>query len=74
MTNKNQRLLQQRLRAILLLGSLLLPALCGFPFLAFVASGALRWLAVGLWLVTGGVLVWLAVRALRTLRALDTYD
>ena len=74
MPNTNQRQLHQRLRAILILGSLLLPAFCGFPFLAFVAGGVLRWLAIGLWLVVGGVLVWLAVRALRTLRALDTYD
>ncbi len=74
MPNTDQRWLQQRLRAIVLLGSLLLPAFCGFPFLAFVASGALRWLAIGLWLVIGGVLAWLVVRALRTLRALDTYN
>ena len=72
--NNDQRLLQQRLRAILILGSLLLPAFCGFPFLVFVAGGGLRWLAIGLWVVISGVLVWLAVRALRTLRALDTYD
>ena len=72
--NSNQRQLQQRLRAILILGSLLLPAFCGFPVLAFVAGGALRWLAIGLWLIISGVLVWLAVRALRTLRALDEYN
>lgn len=74
MPNSDQRQLQQRLRAILTLGSLLLPAFCGFPFLAFVAVGVVRWLAIGSWLVIGGVLVWLALRALRTLRALDTYD
>jgi len=63
--------LQQRLRALLTLTFLLLPTFCGFPFLAFVASGAVRWIAVGLWLAVSGVLGWVVVRLLRAFRALN---
>jgi hypothetical protein len=63
--------LQRRLRALLIVGLLLAPTFCGFPFLAFIAHGWLRWLILVLWVVVGALLGLLVARALRTLEALS---
>jgi uncharacterized membrane protein len=68
--NQRQRL-QLRLRALLGLCFVLLPAVCSFPLLAVIATGMLRWLALTVWLVMGVAFGWLALRALRTYRALN---
>ncbi len=68
--NSRQPHLQQRIRVLLTLTFLLLPTFCGFPLLAFVASGAVRWVAVGLWLIVSGVLGWVVVRLLGVFRSL----
>lgn len=71
MANNRDPHLRQRIRVLLTLVFLLLPTFCGFPFLAFVAGGAVRWIALVLWLVITGVLGWVLVRLLGALCALD---
>jgi hypothetical protein len=64
-------LLQRRLRALLIVGSLLGPAFCVFGVLVFLAEGWARWVGLCLWLGLGLLLsLWLA-RLLRTLAALN---
>jgi pheromone shutdown protein TraB len=63
--------LQQHVRALLTLTFLLLPTFCGFPLLAFVVNGPMRWVALVLWLIVSGVLAWVIVRLLRAFRTLD---
>ena len=63
--------LRQRLRALLIVGSLLTPAFCVFGFLAVLADGWVRWLILVLWLVLGVLLSLLAMRTLKTLVALQ---
>ncbi len=68
------QLLRQRLRALLIVGSLLGPAFCVFGLLAFLADGWARWLILSLWVVVGALLGLLIARALQTLTALDDPD
>lgn len=63
--------LRQRLRALLIVGSLLGPAFCVFGVLALLSDGWVRWLVLALWLVLGGLLTVIAVRALKTLADLQ---
>lgn len=67
--------LQQRLRALLIVVSLLAPTFCVFGMLALLvaanSTSQVLWLLLGLWLVAGallGVVVW---RILQTLRAIN---
>lgn len=64
-------LLQRRLRALIIVGSMLGPAFCVFGVLAFLADGWVRWVGLSLWAGMGLVMgLWLA-RLLRTLAAID---
>ncbi|MDP9313952.1 MAG: hypothetical protein M3R24_24255 [Chloroflexota bacterium] len=63
--------LRQRLRALLLVGSLLGPAFCVFGLLTLLSAGWVRWLLLALWLALGVLLSLLAGRTLRTLAELQ---
>ena len=67
--------LQRRLRALLIVGSLLAPAFCVFSMLALmlIANGTswILWLLLLLWLVTGALLAVVMSRMLKTLSALN---
>ncbi len=65
------QLLRQRLRALLIVGSLLAPAFCVFGVLAVLADGWVRWLILSLWIVVGVLLGLLIARAMKTLWALN---
>jgi hypothetical protein len=64
-------MLQRRLRAILLVGSLLGPAFCVFGVLSLLAEGWARWVGLVIWVGLGALLGLLVARLLRTLAALD---
>lgn len=63
--------LRQRLRALLIVGSLLGPAFCVFGVLAVLADGWIRWLILALWLMLGTLLSLLALRTFKTFAALQ---
>ncbi len=63
--------LRHRLRALLIVGSLLGPAFCVFGLLALLSAGWVRWLLLALWIALGVLLSLLAARTLRTLADLQ---
>lgn len=67
----NRFQLQQRLRALFIVGSLLLPTFCVFGVLSFLAVGWTRWLILSIWVILGALLGGLIVRLLNTLTALN---
>ena len=71
----DQPRLQQRLRALLIVVSLLAPTFCVFGMLALLvatnSSSPLVWLLLGLWLVTGALLGVVVARILKTLRRIN---
>lgn len=66
-------LLTRRLRALMIVGSLLGPTFCVFGVLTFVADGWVRWLILALWVVLGALLGLLVARLLRTLAELNAF-
>jgi hypothetical protein len=73
MTVPNQYQLQQRLRALLIVGSLVVPTFCVFGVLALLADGWVRWLILVLWVVLGALLGLLVARGLKTLDMLNKH-
>ncbi len=69
----NQHQLKQRLRALLIVGSLLGPTFCVFGVLSFLAAGWVRWLILVLWVLMGVLLGLLVARGLKTLEALNNH-
>lgn len=69
--DSDRRLLQRRLRALLLVGSLLLPAWCVFGALSFLAVGWARYVILGVWLLASIALSVVVARGLKTLVALN---
>lgn len=67
----DRQLLQRRLRALLIVGSFLLPGFCVFPMLGLMASGWVRWLILALWVLVGALLGLLIARLLKTLERLN---
>lgn len=67
---RNQLILRRRLRALLIVGSLLLPAFCVMAWLTFLATDWVRWLILGVWLVISVLLSLVVTRTLKTLAAL----
>ena len=63
--------LRQRLRALLIVGSLLGPAFCVFGLLTLLSASWIRWLILALWIALGVLLSLLAVRTVRTLADLQ---
>ncbi|HEY0737125.1 MAG TPA: hypothetical protein VGD69_19570 [Herpetosiphonaceae bacterium] len=67
--------LRQRLRALLIVVSLLAPTFCVFGMLALLlaseSTGWVLWLLLGLWLIAGALLGLVVSRILQTLRAID---
>jgi hypothetical protein len=68
---RNQHHLRRRLRALLLVGSLLLPAFCVMGWLSFLATDWVRWLILGVWLLISALLSLVVARTLKTLALLD---
>lgn len=68
---RNQLDLRRRLRALLIVGSLLLPAFCVMGWLTFLATDWVRWLIMAVWLIISGLLSWVVARTLKTLASLD---
>jgi chromate transport protein ChrA len=73
--NIDRQRLQQRLRALLIVGSLLAPSFCGFSMLALMlvthSASWVHWLLLVLWAVIGGLLALVVARILKTFRALN---
>ncbi|MBV9791917.1 MAG: hypothetical protein JOZ51_27270 [Chloroflexi bacterium] len=69
--------LQQRLRALLIVVSLLAPTFCVFGMLALLlatnSTSPLIWLLLGLWLVLGALLGVVVARILKTLRRINEH-
>ncbi len=69
--------LQLRLRALLIVVSLLAPTFCVFGVLALLlatnSTSALMWVLLGLWLVLGALLGVVVARILKTLRMLNEH-
>jgi chromate transport protein ChrA len=68
--------LQQRLRALLIVASLLAPTFCVFGMLALLvasgsSSGWVLWLLLALWVIAGALLGIVIARILKTLRAIN---
>jgi zinc transporter ZupT len=67
--------LQQRLRALLIVASLLAPAFCVFGMLALLlaanSSTPVLWLLLLLWVIAGALLGLVVWRILSTLRAIN---
>lgn len=72
MASSQRDFLRRRVRALLIVGSMLLPTFCVFGVLGYIASGWVQWLIMGLWVVVGVLLGLLITRLLRTFEALDT--
>lgn len=68
---QNQPDLRRRLRALLLIGSLLLPAFCAMGMLTLLATAWVRWVILGVWLIISVLLSLVVARTLKTLAALD---
>lgn len=69
--------LQQRLRALLIVISFLVPTFCVFGMLALLVAtnspSPLMWLLLGLWLVIGALLGVAVARILKTLRMINEH-
>lgn len=63
--------LRRRLSALLLVGSLLLPAFCAMGLLTFLAAGWVRWVILSVWLLISVLLSLVVARTLNTLVALN---
>jgi Na+/proline symporter len=67
--------LQQRLRALLIVASLLTPAFCVFGMLALLlaanSTSPVLWLLLLLWVIVGALLGVVVSRILSTLRAIN---